>query len=220
MPTFGFSAFLKLLSLNPRPQRREVRVRLSPSTGGYDFHRSLRLKSARLMIDGEELQALIDEASDLGNPAERRSLEAGLRQLDAWRVANPGQVLAVQSALYVSPSEEFKISFLPDFGYRLGGQTLAVHVWNTATVPLSARMTYAALALVSAAYTDGSAPDDVAVLSLPDNRLLRLSDVPDQRELAANVANNLDRLFVSVREDILGSIEPPDIRPGGSPGIL
>jgi hypothetical protein len=220
MPTFGFSAFLKLLSLNARPQRREVRVRLSPSVGGYDFHRSLRLKAARLMVDGDDLQMLVDEASDLGNPAERRSLEAGLRQLDAWRTANPGQILPVRSALYVSPGEEFKISFLPDFGYRMGGQTLAIHVWNTATVPLSARMTYAALALASAAYEDGSAPDDLAVLSLPDNRLLRLSDVPDQRALAANVANNLDRLITSVREDILGSITPPDIMPGGSPDIL
>jgi hypothetical protein len=218
MPTFGFSAFLKLLSLNPRPQRREVRLRLSPSDGGYDFHRSLRLRTSRLMVDNEDLQALINEASDLGNPAERRSLEAGLRQLDAWRAANPSQVLAIPSALYVSPGQEFRVNFIPDFGYRMGTQNVAVHLWNTGTIELSPRMTYAAMALVSTAYEGDVAPDDLAVLSLPDNRLYRLSDVPDQSRLAAIVAGNLDRLFASVRGELVGPTVPPEIRPDGSVG--
>lgn len=218
MPTFGFSAFLKLLSLNPRPQRREVRVRLSPSEGGYDFHRSLRLRTTRLMVEREDLQALVDEASALGNPAERRSVEAGLRQLDAWQIANPGHVLAIQSALYVSPDQMFRVNFIPDFGYRLEDQNVAIHLWNTGTVELSPRMTYAALTLIRSAYEGDTAPDDLAVLSLPDNRLYRLSDVPDQSRLAAIVAGNLDRLFQSVREEVAGPTVPPEIRPGGSLG--
>jgi hypothetical protein len=218
MSTFGFSAFLKLLSLNPRPQRREIRGRLSPSDGGYDFHRSLRIRANRFMVNGEDLQGLVDEAAGLSNPAERRSLENGLRQLDAWRTANPGFVLALPSALYTSPNQAFKVSFLPDFGYQIGAETVAVHLWNTGTVDLSPRMTYAALAMVSSAYDGDFAPSDLAVLSLPDNRLYRLSDVPDQSRLAAIVAGDLERLFESVLEDVAVPPGPPEIRPGGQPG--
>lgn len=213
MPTFGFSAFLKILSMNPRPQRREVRVRLSPSDGGYDFHRSLRLKSHRLMIDREDLALLLEEAEDLGNPAERRSLAAGLQQLDAWRTTVAGEVISLPSALYRSPDGRFSVKFIPDFGYRMSGSEIAIHIWNTGTVQLSPRETYAALAMVYGAYEPEARPDDVAVLSLPDNQLYRLSDVPDQSRLAASVARNLDALFVAVREELIDSDAPPEIRP-------
>lgn len=209
MPTFGFSAFLKLLSLNPRPQRREVRMRLTPSEGGYDFHRSLRLKSGRLVLGGEKLESLIDEAVTLANPAERRSLEAGLRQLDQWRTETAAAAFPIPPALYTSPADEFRISFVPDFGCVLGGQTIAVHLWNTNSVALSPRMSFAALALVRSAYEGDVVPDDLAVLSLPENRLYRLSDVPDQSRLAAIVAANLDRLFESVRGEITGTSVTP-----------
>lgn len=214
MTTFGFSAFLKLLSLNPRPQRREVRLRLTPREGGYDFHRSLRLRTARFMIDRVDLETLIREAASLGNPAERRSLEAGLRQLDAWRAANPGEVIELPPSVYASPGGAFKISFVPDFGYRIAGETVAVHVWNTGTVDLSERMTYAALALAASSYSGSVIPDDVAVLSLPENRFYRLSDAPDQTRLAGIVAANLDALFEDVRNDIVGPAAPADIQPG------
>jgi hypothetical protein len=216
MPTFGFSAFLKLLSLNPRPQRREVRVRLSPTEGGYDFHRSLRLKAFRLMVRGEDLAGLIEDAAGLGNPAEARSVAAGLRRLDEWRTANSGEVTDLPSSLYVSPSGSFRVSFVPDFGYRMGGQNIAVHLWNTGTVDLAPRMVYAALFMASAAYDGGVIPDDVAVLSLTDGRLYRLSDVADQSRFAGVVAANLDQLFESVREEIGGPIVPPEIRPGNA----
>ena len=219
MTTFGFSAFLKLLSLNPKPQRREVRLRLSPSESGYDFHRSLRLRSARLIVNGEELDSLVAEAASLGNPAERRSLVSGLRQLDAWRAANPGSVLTVPSSVYSSPNGEFKLSFVPDFGYQLGCQAVAIHVWNTGTVQLSERMVYAALSLAHSAYVGDMIPDDVAVLSLPDDRLFRLSDVADQARLAGIVAANLDRSFEAVREEIGRQIGPAGTRPDDSPDL-
>jgi len=219
MPTFGFSAFLKLLSLNPKPQRREVRTRLSPSTGGYDFHRSLRLKVRRLMLENEDIETLLEEASHLGNPAERRSLEEGLRLLDDWRRSNPGEVTDIASALYVSPHENFKVSFIPDFGYRMGDKNVAIHVWNTGTVQLSERMTYVALELIASSYDEHTAPDDLAVLSLPDRRLYRLDSVPDQGSLAALVAADLDRTFEGVRDGMTTPPPaPPEIRPTGTTG--
>lgn len=213
MQTYGFSAFLKLLSLNARPQRTEVRRRLSPSEGGYDFHRSLRLRIQRMLIGGEPIEALIADAAELANPAERRSVEDGLRQLQAWLAAHPGEVVFAPPTLYTSPASEFRVGFLPDFGYLLGGQVVGIHVWNTRSVDLSPRMTYAALAMVAAAYDDEAAPADVGVLSLPDGRLYRLSDVPDQSRLARIVASNLDALFDSVRDELGGAIIPPEDRP-------
>jgi hypothetical protein len=213
MPTFGFSAFLKLLSLNVRPQRREVRQRFTPSEGGYDFHRSLRLRAHRLIVDSEDLQDLIDESGTIKNAAERRSLIAGLKQLDSWREANPGKVVPVPGSTYASPNGHFKVSFLPDFGWRMGGQSIAVHVWNTG-IKLSPRMTYAALALAQSAYTERSPPDDVAVLSLPDFKLYRLSDVPDPMRLARVIAVGLEGVFESVRDELdRGEGDQTDERP-------
>lgn len=217
MTTFGFSAFLKMLSMNPKPQRREVLTRLTPSKDGYDFHRSLRLKIRRLMVDNEDFELLFNEASLLGNPAERRSVEEGLRRLEEWRQATSGEVLPAPSALYVSPHENFKVSFAPDFGYRVGGEVVAIHVWNTATVQLSERMVYAALELASSSYEDEFAPDDVAVLSLPDRRLYRLSSVADQTALAAIIVADLDRLFENVRDGLKPPVTP-EIRPNGTLG--
>ncbi len=38
MPTFGFAAFLKIASLNPKPRKTELRKRLFGSGQPYDFH--------------------------------------------------------------------------------------------------------------------------------------------------------------------------------------
>jgi hypothetical protein len=164
------------------------------------------------MIEQEDLEALVAEAASLGNPAERRSLEAGLRQLDGWRKQNPGEVIELPSSLYTSPEENFRISFIPDFGYRVGGQTIAVHVWNTGSVDLEPRMAYAALQMAASGYVTDLVPDDVAVLSLPDNRLFRLSEAPDQTRISAIVAANIDALFEEIRDEVS--------RPGSSDDSL
>lgn len=210
MTTFGFSAFLKLLSLNSRPQRREVRQRFLPREKGYDFHRSLRLRTTRLLVDRENLEALVGEAATFGNPAERRSLEAGLRQLNAWRLDNPGEVTPVDSSIYSSPRGRFKVNYVPDFGYMVNGNLVAIHVWNTGTVDLVPRRVYAALNLVKFSCDHEYAVDDVAVLSLPENRLYRLSDVPDQTRSARILAAELDALFEDVRQEVFGPDRPID----------
>lgn len=77
MPSFGFSAFLKLLSLNDRPQRTLMRSRLLPSDGGgYDFHRSLKLHAKRFLAGGEPLETLLASAALIQRAPERRSLIA------------------------------------------------------------------------------------------------------------------------------------------------
>lgn len=213
MPAFGFSAFLKLLSLSPRRQRSELRARLSPSDGGYDFHRSFRRLAGRFLSGGEPLHVLMDEAAGFRNAAEGRSARAGLEYLQGWRADFSGPVLTFQPRTWEDPDGAFAVKFTPDFGLEIDGERVAVHVWNTMRPDLDPRMTYAALALFADLYEDeaGGAPD-LAVLSIPDGRLFRLSDVPDQSALAQRVSGVISRLIGEIREE--GTFLPPPNAPG------
>lgn len=198
MPTFGFSAFLKLLSLNERPQRREIRQRLFPSAaGGYDFHRSLRLLCRRLLVGEEPLHALLASADGLTNSAEARSVKLGLESLNAWRGENPGQVVSVPPRTYESPRGRFKVHFTPDFGLQVDGNITAIHIWNTSRPELAPRMVYAALSLIPDLYDNESIepPADFGVLSLPEHRLYRLSDVNDFTIVGRRVASMIEDII-------------------------
>ena len=215
MPTFGFSAFLKLISLNVRPQRTLVRQRLlATRSAGYDFHRSLKLRANQYLVDGVPLPEVLLTAEDIARAPERRSAKTGLERLGIWRVLNAGPILSFEPVLFESPAKNFKVQFLPNFGIRLGGETLAVHIWNTAKTDLDIRMTYAALSLFPALYADEKAqPDDIAVLSLPNSRLYRLSEVEDQTEVGRRLVRRLDDLFEEIRREPTKPNAPPKGRP-------
>lgn len=218
MPTFGFSAFLKMLSLNQRPQRREMRNRLLPSGGGgYDFHRQFRLLAHRYLSGGEPLEELSAEAELYGNAAEGRAAQEALRFLQRWRDGMPGHVFSIQARVWESPRGLFKVRYTPDFGIEIDGSRVAVHIWKTQRPTLDARMTYAALALFSDSYVgvqDG--PQDLAVLSVIDGRLYRLSDVDDQAVLTNRVAAAIENLIEELSEDIPPR-HLPDDRPEQRP---
>jgi hypothetical protein len=210
---FGTSAFLKLLCLNERSQRLEIRSRLAPSGDAYDFHRSLRLKAKRLLVRGEPLDDLIVEASTIKNSSERASAISGLHALQLWRAANPGPVLDIPPAAYESPSGIFAAKFTPDFGLDIRGDSMAIHLWNTKSVKLAPRMVYAALSLFESAYAEvDSPPDDLAVLSLPDERLYRLSDAGARPAIGPAVAKRIEDLFRDEREGL--GFPPLSPRPG------
>ena len=104
MPTFGFSAFLKLICLNERPGRTQMRARLSPSSGGYDFHRSLRLRAHRYLVDHEPMEAIVASIEDIVRAPEQRSTQVGLERLEQWRREHPGEVIPYEPATYESPA--------------------------------------------------------------------------------------------------------------------
>lgn len=209
MPSFGFSAFLKMLSLNDRPRRSQMRSRLLPSDSGYDFHKSFRRLAARYLAGGEPLEALLGEADAITRSAEARSARAALEYLEEWRGEHPGQLLNFTSRTYESPGRRFKVHYTPDFGIEIEGVAVAVHIWNTVRTELDVRMAYAALALFPDLYGDDEAgPQDLAVLSVPHGRLYRLSDVGDQALLAQRMVTSLETLIDGIREEI-GSGRPP-----------
>jgi len=213
MPTFGFSAFLKLICLNERPGRSHMRARLSPSTGGYDFHRSLRLRAHRHLIDGEPMEEVVASTAEIVRAPEQLSARVGLERLDQWRREHPGAIVAFAPVTYESPAELFKIVFTPDFGVRLGREAVAVHLWNTAKPMLAPRMAYAALSLFASLYaaTDNP-PDDIAVLSLREPRLYRLSEAGRFAGLGVSLASRIEDMLRDVRDEL--GLPLPEDRPG------
>jgi hypothetical protein len=182
VPKFGFSAFLKLINANPNPQKRLVRDRFRPSTGGYDFHKSLRQRVQRMAFANLAFEDALASAAEIGKKAERESAVKGLRQFSQWRQQNPGPLSACDGFLFSSPQGLFKVQFTSNFLIELNGRRTAVHLWNTRQT-LSAGLVNASLCMVANRHPLEGRPDDFAVLSLQDGRLFRWSDA--SKETAA-----------------------------------
>lgn len=208
MPTFGFSAYLKLICLNSRPQRTEIRKRLAPGEGGYDFHRSLRNIAHRFIVGGESLSDLTSSIMSIAKAPERNSVLEGIRQLSAWRDVNSGELFEFAPVVASSPSGVFKINYTSNFGISIGGKKVAVHIWNTRTPRLEKRFVYGALSLCRGAYAVKDGPDDLAVLSLRDQTLYRLSDVGDFSAFGIAVAAAIEGLMQTEAKDLGLPIAP------------
>lgn len=218
MPTFGFSAFLKLLCLNERPQRREIRKRFVDTGDGYDFHRSLRLRAGRLMTGVASPKEILASLDEIARPAERKSAKVGLDRLILWQAENPGTALQYSAATYEAPDESFRVQFTPAFGIEHKKKGTAVHIWNTAKPNLVPRYVYAAMSLFPSLYrVQGGPPDDLAVLSLPDQRIYCLSDSPDHGALGLALVRNLELVFRDVRKELGLPGGPDESRPSPPP---
>lgn len=213
MPTFGFSAFLKLLSLNDRPQLSELRRRYKgEKKSGYDFHRSLRQKAHEFFWDGADILELIISCSEIKKDAERISAQKGLEKLASWLAEKGGSAYKVPSGIFKSPNDLFRVSFIPDFGLDIQGKKTAIHLWNTKTVGLGSNAAYTALSLFAKQYEDQFNIENLAVLSLVGAEpKLYLLENPGAYEVIA------DRTVASLEARIQSIIAPdrPDSHPGG-----
>jgi hypothetical protein len=210
--TFGFSAFLKLLSLNEKPQKTEIRKRSSPSAGGgYDYHRSFRLQARQYLAGDATMAEVLASAEKITRASERLSALSALGRLEVWRTAHPGKIVPVPSTIFESPGRLFKVKFEADFGLLTDRGTVAIHIWNTMKPALAAGPTYAAMTLVAGAFENhDGAPGDIGVLSMREPpRLYRLSDIADQSALAAAM---VDRLEEAIR-GTTPPAPPPEPRP-------
>lgn len=206
MPTFGISAFLKLICLNERSARRQLRARLSPSTGGYDFHRSLRLRAHRHLVENEPMEDLIASTAQIARIPEQISARVGLERLEQWRRDHHGTIRHFAPVTYESPGELFKVTFSADFGVRIGSDWVAVHLWNTAKPALSPRMVYAALSLFAPLYAAADdPPNDIAILSLREPRLFRFNEAGRLASLGVGLADRIDDMLRDIRDEL----EPP-----------
>ncbi len=218
MPTFGFAAFLKVASLGPKPQKSELRKRLIGSPGGgYDFHRSLKLASQRFMTGEAAMAELMESAARVSQAAERKSLIAGLTQLNRWRGSVSGQGLKVAPKTYVSPRGLFKIAAQPEFSVVDWTRNIAFHVWNTKRPDLDEDAVYASLALLPAMYEmEPSGPSDFGVLSLHEPRAYLLSERSAPRVDAQRLVDRIETRIMEILDEI-GA--PPPERPEDRPPL-
>ena len=212
MVNFGFSAFLKLLSQNEKPQKTAIRQRLAPSSGsGYDFHKQMRRLARRYAVDREPLADILAAASAITNPPEARAAVAALNRLAERLATMPGDATDFARVVYESPQHLFRVRFEPTFGLRVSGETVPVEIWNTSTVRLAPGPAYAALSLIAqACRMQRGKLNNVGVFSLQDPiRLYLLSDVPEQTALAATLVGRIEEMLQAP----LASRPQPEDRP-------
>jgi hypothetical protein len=101
---FGTSAFLKLVCLNDRPQRTELRKRLLSSGGGYDYHRSLRLRVHRHLVGGESIASILASIGEIARGPERNSVRVGFERLANWHTGHRGEIVGYDAVTYESPN--------------------------------------------------------------------------------------------------------------------
>ena len=213
MPAFGTSAYLKLTSLNPKPQRTELKKRLGPSDSPYDFHRSLHLHANRLLAKGEKIDDVLASASRITKTPERTSVQNGLMTLLNWRTDHPSELFEVENSIYISPHDVFKIKYSPDFGTFINGKRCAIHLCNTKKPTLSERLTVGTLSMLKQNYPS---IDHLVGLSLLDSRLFWSVDDPRYVSMGQNVVLRIEEAILSVQDE-LRTATPKDRRTPPTP---
>ena len=219
VPKFGFSAFLKFICSNEKPQKRILRERHNPNkSGGYDFHKSMRRGIQRMAFDGASYEQVAASFSSIKNPPERISALKCLKEFDAWMKIHKASLSSFPEIVFSSPNGVFNISFRADFIAEMGGRVTAVHVWNT-NHKLSSNLVLCALCLVAQnAPLTPSRPDDFAVLSMRDGRIYKWSDATKEHGIfAEKLMLNYEKVCHIVRDELkLPSIKD-DKRDGPHP---
>ncbi|MCQ2003998.1 hypothetical protein [Rhizobium sp. NRK18] len=181
IPTMGFSAFLKLISLSDKRQKSTIRERHKPSKDSkpYDRHRSLR-RAIQKLATGTQTPAEVFAATSLiKNKGERRSTRLGIIRFLKWRKANPGQINFCDAIVIQSPGGFFRIRFEANCVMEMGGRRTAIHIWNTKEPKLQKSIVIAALTLVQRNWPkESDLVDDFAILDLRNMQLHRWSENP------------------------------------------
>ena len=225
MPNFGFSYYLKLLSLKPKPREAELRSKFLGDGPGYDFHRRMKLAARRLMMGEASFDELISEASQIKPTPERTSYVEGLTRLREWRNETTGEPVSVASKLHTPVLGLFGVSSKPEFGLTERGSTTAYYIWNTKRPQLTVEAVRAALSLLPDLYAeDSSPPDDFAILSLREQEVYLLSGVGLAPSVALLATEDLEDRILKILDEAEeqptssdGGIfdQPPAIQLGG-----
>lgn len=207
IPTFGFSAFIGVLSLNERPQRTKIKNRISPNKkSGRDFHTPFRQAAHKLVLRGASLDEIVASMQNIKQDAKRTSAINGIKRLSGWQALQTRQAMEFGAAIYQSPNAVFRIRYEPDFGLDIDGRHTAIHIWNN-KAEINPTFTFAALTFLRNGYASlRGGPDDWAVLSTKDLTLYRHSETTENHVTLANLlADKLEKTFVNVRSEIASS---------------
>lgn len=206
IPTFGFSAFLKVLHLKEAPQKAEIRKRYKPSGIGYDYHKNLRKRIQWLATGTHSFIEVQSTLNQIKRKPERHSTERALKKFSDWRTANPQPLLPSRVIKISSPRNIYAFNFSADFVVEIGSRATAIHVWNT-QVELARNITLALLTQVAESWpVDVSRPDDFAVLSLQTGEIYRWSDSSKEHvDLGISMIRHIERVCETAVQDYDGS---------------
>lgn len=216
IPSFGFSAFLKLLNIKDAPQRSEIRKRYKPSEKAYDYHKNLRKRVQWLATGSHTIQAVLATLHEITRMPERNSTERALKKFEEWRADHPQELLPATTMKMKSPNGVYNLTFTADFVVELGDRQTAVHVWNT-QCKLSKGITLALLTQVAFSWPKTKdRPHDFAVLSLQTGEIHKSSDASgDHAELGLALLKHVERLCEIASVDLGGDVaeDRPSPRP-------
>ena len=196
MTTFGFSAFLKIVNSSARTQQSLLRQRiLQTKKGGYDFHKEMRTICGSYLSGRATLDDCLMRAGSIVQEHERKSALLAIQRLVEWRDDHRGSLFPIEDRTIESPRKVFKVRFDASFGYAIGEERIAMHLWNTMAPKLDSRLTRASLSLFAESYADYG-PLDLGVLSLRSLDLIRLADRTDVAVIGRNVLVALEDLIL------------------------
>lgn len=203
IPSFGFSAFLKIVCANEKPQKRAVKERHKPSKSGYDYHKNLRLRVQWLASSSHTAAQVISSLNDITKAPERASTHAGIKKFIEWQSHHKKEIQFCGPLTFRSPNGLFQVKYAPDFLTEIDGRLTAVHVWNTQE-KLSRNLVVAMLTIVASNWDDTpERPDDFAVFSLRDGQFYNWSEhTEEHRKLGQKVMLHLENLCQIVRVEL------------------
>lgn len=203
VPKFGFSAFLKIICANPKPQKTLIKNRHKPSEDPRDFHRSLRLRIQKIANGEMTVEQAILSVTAIKKLAERKSALSGINKFTEWRKAHPGPLTSCSPLTIESPGKSFKVSYSANFLLEIAGRKTAIHLWNT-NVDLSRDLVIAMLTVVARHWPETTdRPDDFAVLSLKTGQIYRWSDQTlGHVKLGADLMLYIDKLCQISRKEL------------------
>lgn len=203
IPSFGFSAFLKIICTNDKPQKRAIRERHKPSNGGYDFHKNLRRRIQWLSSGSHSPAQVIASLSDIAKAPERASTYAGLKKFIDWLSRHKAKTSFCDEICFKSPNGLFQVKFAPDFLTEIEGRMTAVHVWNTQET-LSRNLVIALLTTVALNWENTSErPDDFAVFSLQDGQLYKWSEhTREHKKMGHSLMLHIEKLCKNARMEL------------------
>lgn len=198
MTTFGTSAYLKLLALNPLPRDTEIRNRLwTTREGGYDFHKSMRRIAPEFAAGSVDWPTTRTRLKAIKQAPERKSATAAVFALARWVSGRQIRILADAGPRISSPNDVFSVRFSPDFKIDLDGVRTHVHIWNTAWPALRLREALGALGL----FVPERSPRSVAVLSLRTGELFSPTDYDSASNLARLLALDIEKRFTRIASE-------------------
>lgn len=198
MTTFGTSAYLKLLGLNPQPRDTELRKRIWPTTdGGYDYHKAMRGIATGFASGSADWRTTKAALKAIKRPDERISATSATFALMRWVNGRSIRPVAIGEQKAQSPNALFSIKFTPDFELDLNGTLTRIHIWNTKKPLIRLREAIGTLGL----FVSEESPHSIAILSLRTGELFVPTDYERAHKLAVLLAVDIEKRLTRISEE-------------------